>query len=266
MQDLTAGSRKVGPHALWAAPRTGAVISAASVPRSAKREGRHEARIIGRLVPFFEAAGYDAVPHARFNIAWGSILSDVDLLLVGRAPAGAAAGGGGRQAVAAVEVKSSRDDLRRAQSQVRRLLEYADYAYVATDYTPRRFDVRGAGLIVVRGGRVHVVRSAPPAGGGRRGRGWGARAAAALPKKCLLRMAEARGAPAGAGRATKAELARRVTAGRAAAAVGGELARVATCGGGGACEAACPVWEFEGAAPPLRIRPRGRSAQGRNGL
>ena len=265
MQDLTAGSRKVGPHALWAAPRTGAVISAASVPRSAKREGRHEARIIGRLVPFFEAAGYDAVPHARFNIAWGSILSDVDLLLVGRAdaPAGAEAGGGsgGRQAVAAVEVKSSRDDLRRAQSQVRRLLEYADYAYVATDYVPRRFDVRGAGLIVVRGGRVHVVRSAPPAGGGRRGRGWGAQAAAALPKKCLLRMAEARGAPAGAGRATKAELARRVTAGRAAAAVGGELARVATCGGRGACEAECPVWEFEGAAAaPLRIRPRGRSA------
>ena len=262
MQDLTSGSRKVGLRPHWAAPRTGAVISAASVPRSAKREGRHEARIIGRLVPFFEAAGYDAVPHARFNIAWGSILSDVDLLLVGRAPAGAAAGGGrGRQAVAAVEVKSSRDDLRRAQSQVRRLLEYADYAYVATDYAPRRFDVRGAGLIVVRGGSVHVVRSAPLAGGGRRGRGWGAQAAAALPKKCLLRMAEARGAPAGAGRATKAELARRVTAGRAAAAVGGELARVATCGGGGACEAACPVWEFEGAAaPPPLVRPRGCSA------
>lgn len=236
------------------------MISAASVPRSAKREGRHEARIIGRLVPFFEAAGYDAVPHARFNIAWGSILSDVDLLLVGRAPAGAAGGGGvaARQAVAAVEVKSSRDDLRRAPAQVRRLLEYADYAYVATDYMPRRFDVRGAGLIVVRGGRVHVVRSAPRAGGGRRRRGWGAPAAAALPKKCLLRIAEARGAAAGAGRATKAELARRVTAGRAAAAVGGELATVATCGGGALCEAACPVWEFEG-APPLRIRPRGCS-------
>lgn len=237
------------------------MISAASVPRSAKREGRHEARIIGRLVPFFEAAGYDAVPHARFNIAWGSILSDVDLLLVGRAQAGTAGGGGvaARQAVAAVEVKSSRDDLRRAPAQVRRLLEYADYAYVATDYMPRRFDVRGAGLIVVRGGRVHVVRSAPRAGGGRRRRGWGAPAAAALPKKCLLRMAEARGAAAGAGRATKAELARRVTAGRAAAAVGGELAIVATCGGGALCEAACPVWEFEG-APPLRIRPRGCAA------
>ena len=239
------------------------MISAASVPHSAKREGRHEARIIGRLVPFFEAAGYDAVPHARFNIAWGSILSDVDLLLVGRAPAGAGTAGGGgvaaRQTVAAVEVKSSRDDLRRAPAQVRRLLEYADYAYVATDYMPRRFDVRGAGLIVVRGGRIHVVRSAPRAGGGRRRRGWGAPAAAALPKKCLLRMAEARGAGAGAGRATKAELARRVTAGRAAAAVGGELARVATCGGGALCEAACPVWEFEG-APPLRIRLRGRVA------
>ena len=239
------------------------MISAASVPRSAKREGRHEARIIGRLVPFFEAAGNDAVPHARFNIAWGSILSDVDLLLVGRAPAGAGTAGGGgvaaRQAVAAVEVKSSRDDLRRAPAQVRRLLEYADYAYVATDYMPRRFDVRGAGLIVVRGGRVHVVRSAPRAGGGRRRRGWGAPAAAALPKKCLLRMAEARGAAAGAGRATKAELARRVTAGRAAAAVGGELAIVATCGGGALCEAACPVWGFEG-APPLRIRPRGCAA------
>lgn len=233
------------------------MISAAAVPRSAKREGRHEARIIGRLVPFFEAAGYDAVPHARFNIAWGSILSDVDLLLVGRAPASA---GAARQAVAAVEVKSSRDDLRRAPAQVRRLLDYADYAYVATDYAPRRFAVRGAGLIVVRGGRVDVVRSAPRAGGGLGRRGGGRyAAAAALPKKCLLRMAEARGSAAGAGRATKAALAHRVTDGRDEAAVGDELVRVATCGGGGACEAACPVWEFEG-APLVRSRPLARAA------
>ena len=212
------------------------------VPRSAKREGRHEARIIGRLVPFFEAAGYDAVPHARFNIAWGSILSDIDLLLVGRG-----GGRGARPAVAAVEVKSSRDDLRRAPAQVGRLLDYADYAYVATDYVPRRFAVRGAGLIVVRGGRVDVVRSAPRAAGreGRRA----AAAAAALPRKCLLRMAEARGAPAAqAGRAPKVQLAHCVTAGRGAAAVGDELAQVATCGGGGACDAACPVWGFERAA------------------
>lgn len=227
------------------------MIRAATVPRSAKREGVHEARIIRRLVPFFEAAGYDAVPHARFNIAWGSILSDIDLLLIGRP--GAAAGGPGlgvRQEVVAVEVKSSRDDLRRAAAQVGRLLDYADRAYVATDYTPRRFAVRGAGLIVVgRGGRVDVVRAAPRSAGWRGGGGGAgcvAAAAAALPKKCLLRMAEARGAQ-GAGRLDKARLARCVTGGREAGAVGGELAAVATCGGGGACDAACPVWGFEGA-------------------
>ena len=219
------------------------MISAGLVPRSAKREGRHEARIIERLVPFFEAAGYDAVPHARFNIAWGSILSDIDLLLVGRG----GSGGAPRQAVAAVEVKSSRDDLRRAPAQVERLLDYADYAYVATDYVPRRFAVRGAGLIVVRGGRVDVVRSAPRAA--RRGERRAAAAAAALPRKCLLRMAEARGMPASqAGRAPKAQLARCVTAGRDATAVGDELAQVATCGGGCACESTCPVWGFERAA------------------
>lgn len=226
------------------------MIRAAAVPRSAKREGVHEARIIRRLVPFFEAAGYDAVPHARFNIAWGSILSDIDLLLIGRpVPAGLAAGPGGRQEVVAVEVKSSRDDLRRAAVQVGRLLDYADRAYVATDYTPRRFAVRGAGLIVVGGGgRVDVVRAAPRAAGWRGSAKWGAAAgaAAALPRKCLLRMAEARGAQ-GAGRLDKARLARCVTGGREAEAVGGELAAVATCGGGGACDAACPVWGFEGA-------------------
>lgn len=224
------------------------MIRASAVPRSAKREGVHEARIIRRLVPFFEAAGYDAVPHARFNIAWGSILSDIDLLLIGRP--GAAAGApscGGRQEILAVEVKSSRDDLRRAAAQVGRLLDYADRAYVATDYTPRRFAVRGAGLIVVgRGGRVDVVRAAPRSAGwrGREGGAGAAAAAAALPKKCLLRMAEARGAQ-GAGRLDKARLARCVAGGREAGALGGELAAVATCGGGGACDAACPVWGFE---------------------
>lgn len=226
------------------------MISAGSVLRSAKREGRHEARIIERLVPFFEAAGYDAVPHARFNIAWGSILSDIDLLLVGRrgeTTEGWGGGGSARQVVAAVEVKSSRDDLRRAPAQVGRLLDYADYAYVATDYVPRRFAVRGAGLIVVRGGRVDVVRSAPRAA--RRGERRAAAAAAALPRKCLLRMAEVRGMPASqAGRAPKAQLARCVTAGRDATAVGDELAQVATCGGGCACESTCPVWGFERAA------------------
>ncbi len=190
------------------------------------------------------------MPHARFNIAWGSILSDIDLLLVGRGGGGGGGAGGGgaaRPAVAAVEVKSSRDDLRRAPAQVERLLDYADYAYVATDYVPRRFAVRGAGLIVVRGGRVDVVRSAPRAA--RLGERRAAAAAAALPRKCLLRMAEARGMPASqAGRAPKARLARCVTAGRGAAAVGDELAQVATCGGGCACDAACPVWGFEGAA------------------
>lgn len=226
------------------------MIRAASVPRSTKREGIREARIIRRLVPFFEAAGYDAVPHARFNIAWGSILSDIDLLLIGRP--GGAAGRGARQELVAVEVKSSRDDLRRAAAQVGRLLDYADRAYVATDYAPRRFAVRGAGLIVVGrggnvGGRVDVVRAAPRTAG-RRGRGGigGAAAAAALPRKCLLRMAEARGMQ-GAGRHAKARLAQRVAGGRDAEVLGGELAEVATCGGGSACDAACPVWGFEGA-------------------
>lgn len=221
------------------------MISAGAVPRSAKREGAREARIIRRLVPFFEAAGYDAVPHARFNIAWGSILSDIDLLLVGRA-GGGGGGGGGRQALAAVEVKSSADDLRRAPAQVGRLLDYADYAYVATDYVPRRFAVRGAGLIVVRGGRVDVVRSAPRTGGRPRSAAAAAAAAAALPKKCLVRMAEAKGSR-GAGRQAKWRLAQCAVGGRDSEGVAGEMATVATCCGGAACDAACPVWGFEGA-------------------
>lgn len=227
------------------------MIRAAAVPRSAKREGIREARIIRRLVPFFEAAGYDAVPHARFNIAWGSILSDIDLLLIGRP--GGAAGRGARQEVVAVEAKSSRDDLRRASAQVGRLLDYADRAYVATDYAPRRFDVGGAGLLVVGrggGGRVDVVRAAPRAPGWR-GKGGivgaaAAAAAAALPRKCLLRMAEARDMQ-GASRHAKARLAQCVAGGTDAEALGCELTEVALCGGGGACDAACPAWEFEGA-------------------
>lgn len=116
-------------------------IRRADVLLSSKREGAYEARIIRRLVPFFENMGFEAVPHARLNIAWGNIISDIDLLLIKDGTLGA------------VEVKSSRDNMRRAGRQIDGLRDFVGFVYVATDYTPRRFRFRTTGL---HSGRVRT--------------------------------------------------------------------------------------------------------------
>ncbi len=102
------------------------LIKAGNILKSSKREGRHESVIIKKLAIFFENLGYQTIPHARFNIAWGNILSDVDLLVLKN------------DEIVAVEVKSSKDNLKRARKQIENIKDYVDYAYVATNYIPKK--------------------------------------------------------------------------------------------------------------------------------
>jgi len=126
------------------------MLNSQLVLKSTKRAGKYEDAIIGQLQSHFSELGYETVPHARFDIAWGSILSDVDLLLIKN------------DQLILVEVKSSRDNLSRAKSQIKEIEDFVDLIYLATDYYPRKWPSRKAGRIVVKDGQVNILKEGKP--------------------------------------------------------------------------------------------------------
>jgi len=122
------------------------MVRAQNINGSTKRIGKYEAKIIRSLTEYFRKKGYEVIPHARLNIAWGSILSDVDLLLLEES------------ALTYVEVKSRRDKLPKALKQIDRVKDYVDYAYVATNKLVNDWDIPKVGLIFVQGDAVTFVR------------------------------------------------------------------------------------------------------------
>lgn len=196
------------------------LIRAINVLKSSKREGRHESVIIKKLVVFFENLGYQAVPHARFNIAWGNILSDVDLLLLKN------------DEMVAVEVKSSKDNLKRARKQIENIKDYVDYAYVATDYIPRKFSLRNAGLIYVNGNTVILKKPKPLSDNP------GLYSLDSLPKKCLCRWAKTQNQRYS--QKSKLELASQIMN---TDKLKPKVKEIVACGLN--CDHGCPIWNFE---------------------
>lgn len=121
---------------------------AQNIYKSTKCVGKYEERIIKILTKYFLSKGYEVAPHSSLNIAWGSVLSDVDLLLLKN------------KSLTSVEVKSSRDNLARARRQINRIMDYVDYAYLATDKTISKFEMDNVGLIIVEHEKVRVLKRA----------------------------------------------------------------------------------------------------------
>lgn len=124
------------------------MVLAQNIAKSTRHIGKYEEQIILSLTEHFRLHGYEAVPHSRLNIAWGSIVSDIDLLLLKN------------HILTYVEVKSSRDNLMKAKQQTERIMDYVDYAYVATDRKVRNWEIPNAGLIYVQKEKVTIIRRA----------------------------------------------------------------------------------------------------------
>lgn len=138
------------------------------VRTSTKAIGKFEEVLINRVSDHFRQNGYKVFPHARFNIAWGGNLSDLDILLVKG------------DTLTVIEIKSKRDKISRAGQQMRRISDYIDYGYVATDRLPKGWSDPIVGLLLV-GDTIKTVNKA------KRFKGIPtAESLAALPKKCLL--------------------------------------------------------------------------------
>ena len=122
------------------------MILAQNVYRSTKQIGKYEEKIIQTLTKYFRLKGYEVVPHSSLNIAWGSVLSDVDLLLIKN------------NLLTYVEVKSSRDKLSRAKQQIDRMMDYVDYAYVATDKQVKNWKYENIGLFLIEGECITLLK------------------------------------------------------------------------------------------------------------
>ncbi|MDG6949490.1 MAG: hypothetical protein JRM77_06570 [Nitrososphaerota archaeon] len=148
------------------------MIVAKRILPSKKRLGVHEKRLIDSLAAWFLKLGYDVIPHARLNLAWGPVLSDIDLLAIKRGT------------VTVIEVKSENDNLSRAAHQLDKIIDFVDYAFVATERMPRQWDHGKFGLIRIRDGEIEVIRFAQ-----RLARRPTLDSILALPKSSLLRTA-----------------------------------------------------------------------------
>lgn len=189
--------------------------------KSSKKKGRHESIIIKKLIPYFENEGFEAVPHARLNIAWGNILSDIDVLLVKG------------NKIGAIEVKSSHDNLKRAKKQIANIRDYVDFVYIATDYKPRKLPTPIAGWIHVKD-KVTIMKqpkiiSRTPS----------TFAIDSLPKKCLERFMLEKDLPYKG--KTKTQLTDSILC-KSEDTLRKEVQAIATCGQ--ECDANCPIWKF----------------------
>lgn len=84
--------------------------------------------------------------HVRLNVAWSSIVSDVDVLATNGLD------------LIAVEVKSSRDNLARASKQLHALDSYVDYVYLAMETAKETVIDKEIGILLVQGDHVVCPR------------------------------------------------------------------------------------------------------------
>jgi hypothetical protein len=201
-----------------------------TILKSSKRIGKYESDIIEKLEPFFQSHGFQVVPHARLNISWGNIISDIDLLLIKE------------NKVGIVEVKSSHDNLKRAKKQISNIKDYVDFAYIATDFKPRKLPTSIAGWIFVKD-EVTIMKypqtiSNEPSH----------YSVDSLPKKCLERYLEQKNLSSKG--MSKYEITDSIMS-IPVKNLKDEIKSMATCGQ--ECDTNCPIWEFEELLIPTLI-------------
>ncbi len=193
-----------------------------SILRSSKKIGKYEAPIIEKLEPFFQNQGFQVVPHARLNISWGNIISDIDLLLIKE------------NKIGIVEVKSSHDNLKRAKKQISNIKDYVDFAYIATDFKPRKLPTPIAGWIFVKD-EVTIMKYPQTIDNEPSHYSVGS-----LPKKCLERHLDHKNiSPKGM---SKYEITTNIMS-LPIKNLKDEVKSIATCGQ--ECDVNCPIWKFE---------------------
>lgn len=201
------------------------MINHKNVLKSSKAVGKYEKPLIRRLKAFFEMKGYQVVPHASLNISWGIITSDIDLLLIKD------------NELTAIEVKSRKDRLDRANKQIENVCDFVDYAYVAAERNSLKPSMRETGIIVVNEEGIKIVKEA-----GAIHKVPDFRSFSRLHKKCLVRLVDQEGNPK-VKKIGKFELAQDCESIIEKQSRKSNLKEIVTCGQH--CSKNCPIWHFE---------------------
>jgi hypothetical protein len=124
-------------------------ITISSLAISPKREGKFEKEIIDKVALFFREKGYETKEHVSMNLAWGNVLSEIDVIAIRN------------EEIVIIEVKSKRDKINRAKKQLDKIRIFADYCFIASDIAvePTRF-ADDTGILLLQEGKTTIARDA----------------------------------------------------------------------------------------------------------
>lgn len=122
------------------------MIDPKNILNSTKKIGKNEDKLIKNLTKHFEKQDYYVVPHSRFNIAWGSIKSDLDILLIKH------------NVISYIEVKSKNDKIKKALIQIDKVKDIIDYGWIATEKTTVNVDSPNIGIIKINNDEINIIK------------------------------------------------------------------------------------------------------------
>lgn len=96
-------------------------ISMSALKKSSKKEGKYEKYLVEYTSTFFLKMNYEVKKHISLNFAWGSVLSEVDIIAFKN------------NNITIIEVKSKNDKITHAKNQFNKLKNFIDYFYVASN-------------------------------------------------------------------------------------------------------------------------------------
>jgi Holliday junction resolvase len=120
---------------------------------SSKEIGKYEEPLFRALEHFFKQQGYTVLTHARLNVAWSNVISDIDVIAISN------------ETIIMVEVKSDHDCFYRGFEQLRKLKGFADQLYIATNRPIQNLQEdkwrdKSIGLIKIDGEMAEIIRPA----------------------------------------------------------------------------------------------------------
>jgi len=120
------------------------IVIRPKIPQSTKKNGRHENILIHKLVDYYSELDYEVYPHSSLNVSWGSVYVDLDVVLIKDG------------FVSYIEVKSKKDNFKRAYKQIENVKDFIDFAYIATDKKIIDFENPLIGLICILENEIEI--------------------------------------------------------------------------------------------------------------
>jgi Holliday junction resolvase len=144
---------------------------------SSKEIGKYEEPLLATLKDFLKKQGYAVLTHARLNVAWSNVISDIDVLAIKN------------EKIVIIEVKSDHDCFYKGFRQLEKLKGFADQLYIATNrpihhLLENKWRDKSIGLIKVNAEMAEIIRPAEQIQGLSTNE-----AISQLKKKCLARLA-----------------------------------------------------------------------------